>query len=181
MFDSHFSWLSEVFFWEVCLAPSDSARLRTSDSDGRELWRAAGLGTLNRALFFRDRSDSGADWLRSGSWFSGSEPTFTKAFLVLVKAEVTEPITKKKKEKGCKKRHSSTSPILLKTPLKLGFIFGGRCQLNQPTSRQKHTCSCIIVSGRQTRAAGGVRVMLGPASTRDTFDRQVTWRKFLCR
>lgn len=102
MFDSHFSWLSDVFFWEVCLAPSDSARLRTSDSDGREVWRAAGLGTLNRALFFRDRSDSGADWLRSGSWFSGSEPTFTKAFLVLVKAEVTEPITKKKKEKGCK-------------------------------------------------------------------------------
>lgn len=95
--NSPLGWPSESFFLELCLAPSESCLLRTSDSDCRELCRPVWLETLNLALFFLPRSDSGADRLLSGSLLlSGSEPTFTNAFLVLVKAEVTEPIPEKK-------------------------------------------------------------------------------------
>jgi Flp pilus assembly protein TadG len=54
--------------------------------------------TFERALLFLTRSESGAVLDRAvaavSSW-SGSEPTFTNALRVLVKAEVTEPITKR--------------------------------------------------------------------------------------
>lgn len=92
--DSPLGGTSLVFFFAACFAPSESCRLSTSDSDWRELCRPVWLWTLNRALLFLARSDSGADWLLSGSWLSGSEPTLTSAFRVLVRAEVTEPIAK---------------------------------------------------------------------------------------
>lgn len=82
LLNSQLCWPSEVFFGG---RPSESVRLRTSDSC-RPVW----LETWWRALLFR--ADSGADWLVS--CFSGSEPTLTNAFLVLVRAEVTEPIAK---------------------------------------------------------------------------------------
>lgn len=90
-------WPSEVFFLELCLPPPLSGRLSTSESDARELCRPVWLDAFIRALLFLARSDSGAERVRSDSWFSGSDPTFTSAFLVLVKAEVTEPITEEKK------------------------------------------------------------------------------------
>lgn len=140
-FDSHFCWLSEeVFFLEPCLVPSESARLSTSDSDGRELWRPAWLDTLNRALLFRARSDSGADWLRSGSWFSGSEPTFTKAFLVLVRAEVTEPITKKRVGLiNASLGIDVPEPDFTQKPVETWFHFlDGRCALKATNNTEKN-------------------------------------------
>ena len=55
---------------------------------------------MERALLFLSRSESGAEQPRAEaaaavSLWSGSEPTFTNALRVLVKAEVTEPITKR--------------------------------------------------------------------------------------
>lgn len=104
-------WPSEAFFLELCLLPPLSGRFSTSESDVRELRRPVWLDAFIRALFFLARSDSGAERVRSDSWFSGSEPTLTNAFLVLVKAEVTEPITEekkrlKKKKASLEKRHS---------------------------------------------------------------------------
>lgn len=144
MSNSPLSWLSEVFFFEVCLAPSESCLLSTSDSDWREPCRPVWLETLNRALFFLARSDSGADWLLSGSWFSGSEPTFTNAFLVLVRAEVTEPITKNKKRWkasvgiGCCEFHFTQSL------LKLDSIFVLTRQIQLTKRWEKKTPTSVI-------------------------------------
>ena len=82
------------------LGPSPSGGASTSDSGGRVLCRPAWLEvTLERALLFLTRSESGAEQPRAAaaavSLWSGSEPTFTNALRVLVKAEVTEPITKR--------------------------------------------------------------------------------------
>ena len=117
-FDLPLCWPSEVFFLELCLPRPLSGRLSTSESDVRELCRPVWLDAFIRALFFLARSDSGAERIRSDSWFSGSKPTLTNAFLVLVKAEVTEPITeeistkKKKKKASVEVRHfHRTRPV----------------------------------------------------------------------
>lgn len=77
---------------EVCTLAPLSGAFSTSDSDCFVLCRLRWFeNTWERGVFFRPWSDSGADWLLSGS-SCGSEPTLMRALRVRVKADVTEPI-----------------------------------------------------------------------------------------
>lgn len=115
LLDLPLCWPSDVFFLELCLLPPLSGRFSTSESDARELCHPVWLDALIRTFFFLARSDSGAERVRSDSGFSGSEPTLTNAFLVLVKAEVTEPITEEEGggEKALNKNLQSMNVALI--------------------------------------------------------------------